>query len=360
MAVIRIFILSLVCIFGSQTAIAEPLRTLIRQPRTMAMGGAGVGLADDEYALFQNPAGLAGSDHRRFKLLGLGVEASWDTYEVFGTSIDALRNFTTDDLNMLMGKNIAMRAGATPMIQLPGFELAYVVDAQGSIEQFNQANPYFDLTDMITHGLQAGFGWSLQHGRHPHDEWRIGVAGKVLWRRGGHYQVSTTGFLNATNDSKAYIDNLVGGYGVGFGADAGIQYVNHLDRKTSVSFGASVTDIADTKFSDSHAARIPMNVSLGVGYQKAFDFLKFKLAADLRNLNANTGFSNKTHVGVDVGIPLFDFYVGANQLNPTFGVAFDLWIVRVSLVSFAEELGVLYHQNTSRMTMLQVDLNLPI
>jgi hypothetical protein len=347
-------------LFASVVAQAAPMQEIIRQPRMMAMGGAGVGLADDEFALFQNPAGLAGDDGRRFKLLGLGVEASWDGIEYFGTSMDAFKNFKIADLNKLMGKDIAIRAGETPIVRLPGFAIAYVVDFQGSLNQFNQANPYFDLGYMTTHGIQAGFGWALKNGRHAHDEIRYGVAGKVLWRKGGFYNVSTAGFLQATNQGKQYVENLVGGFGMGFGADVGFQYLNHLDKQTTVSFGASITDVGGTHFSDPAASTLPMSANLGVGWKKNLDFMSFAVAADLKHLNERTAFSNKTHFGVEVGIPLFDFYLGANQLNPTYGVAFDIWILRVSVVSFAEELGILYHQNTSRKTMLQVDFSLPI
>ena len=355
-----LFILVTMVLTVAASAQAAPLQEVIRQPRMMAMGGAGVGLADDEYALFQNPAGLAGNDTRRFKLLGLGLETSWDTYEFFGSSLSAISSFKTSDLNKLMGKDIAFRGGLTPVIQLPGFAIAYVVDGQASINQYNQANPYFDIGFMTTHGVQAGYGFALQRGRHARDEMRFGVAGKVLWRKGGFYSVSTAGFLQATTNGKAYIDNLVGDFGMGFGVDLGSQYITHLDKQSTASFGVSVTDLGDTKFSDPHAAPLPMSVNLGVAYQKKFDFMSLKLAADLKHLNAQTSFSNKTHIGAEVSIPLFDFYLGASQLSPTYGVAFDIWVLRVSLISFAEELGIFAGQNNSRKTMLQVDFSIPI
>lgn len=347
--------------FSSLAEAQEGLSYLVRQPTTMAMGGAGVGLADDEYALFQNAAGLAGRDKKRWKLLGLGVEGSTDTYNTFGKSLNAVKNFNTNSLNALMGKDIHFRADAMTMVELPQFAIAYIVDAQGSINQFNQANPTFKVGDMITHGVQAGLGYNIKRGgRNPTDEFRVGGAAKVLWRRGGYYNVSTSGFLQATNSGKGYIDTLVGGYGMGIGVDLGLQYVNHLDKKTDLSFGASVTDIADTKFSDTHAQALPMNVGFGLGFKKNIDFFKFKLGADLRNLSQNVTFCNKTHLGAEVSIPLLDFYVGLNQLNFTYGVGFDIWLARVMLVSYTDELGVSYHQNPSTRYMLQVDVMLPI
>ncbi len=344
----------------NRNADADEIQSLIRQPRLMAMGGAGVALADDEYALFNNPAGLAGSDKRRFKVLGLGLEASLGTYQAFGDSVSAFSNFKASALNTLMGKDIYMRASGATLIMLPHFELAYIADVQGALNEYNLANPNFRLGYMTTQGIQAGMGWSLKSGRNPIDEWRIGIAAKILWRKGGYFNVSTAGFLEASDQGKSYVNNLVGQYGVGYGADVGTQYVYHADKKTEYLFGASVTDIGDTRFSQSTAMTIPMNVSLGVAAKKNLDFFKIAFDADLRNLNMDTAFVNKTHVGIDFGIPLFDIYAGLNQLRATYGISFDLWITKISLMSYGEELGVSYDQNPSRRYMLQIDFQLPI
>jgi len=336
------------------------ITTLVKQPRQTAMGGAGVGLADDEFALFMNPAGLAGQDSRRFKVLGLGVEAPLETYTTLSQSLSALNNFSLNTLNTLMGKEIYVRSSFVPIVKLPKFAITYLVDVQGAIEQFNQANPTFKIGDMVTHGVQAGMGWSLKSGRRATDEWRFGVAGKILFRRGGYYDVNTSGFLQIAGGGMDYINQLVGSYGTGYGADLGVQYVRHLDPKQDFFFGASVTDVFGTSFSSSTAQKIVMNPSIGFGYRRQLEFLKFKLAADLRNLDQSVSLGNKTHLGAEVSMPLFDLYAGLNQLNVTYGAAFDLWVLRLTLLSYAEELGVRFHQLTSRRYMLQVDFSLPI
>lgn len=334
--------------------------TLVRMARTTAMGGVGVGLADDENTLFNNAAGLAGQDERRFRIASVGLEASLDTYQTFGTSIDAVSNFSVSTLNQLMGKDISFRGGQTAMVMLPKFSLAYLVDAQGSINQYNSANPTFDFGYMITHGVQAGTAWKFASGRRPTSETRVGIAAKILWRRGGYYNLQTAGFLQATGQGKAYVDNLVGGYGLGFGADLGVQQVHRLDPKTQLSLGASVTDIGDTRFSGGKAMAQPMNINLGLGFKKELLFGKISLGFDVRNLARKTAFSNKTHLGGELSLPAFNFMIGANQLHYTWGVSFDLWVLKVHALSTAEELGVAFHQNPSRRYLLMFDFNLPI
>lgn len=360
--------LGLIILIGSFFGLAKSFATpnegpsyLVRQPTTMAMGGAGVALADDDYALFENAAGLAGQESRNWHVLGLGLEASLDTYTAFGSSASAVKNFNVNSLNALSGKDIYFRGDALTQINLPHFSVAYIGDAQGAVEQYDLANPSFKVGYQVTQGVQAGLGFSFKDpGKSPRDELRVGVAAKFLTRRGGYYDVSTTGFLTASAQGKSYINTLIGNMGTGIGADTGFQYVNHLDKKSSAYFGASITDIANTKFSDPSAAPIPMNLGLGIGYKKDLHVFKFKADFDLRNLSQGGSFSTKTHLGLELDIPLLSFYAGLNQLYPTYGVSFDIWLAKISVLSYADELGYYYHQDTSRRYMLQVDFYLPI
>ena len=354
------FVFLLVVFTHVEMARAQVTNTLVRESRSMAMGGTGVALADDEFALFHNVAGLGGQDARRFKLVGLTLEGSQDAYTTLSTSLSTFKNFQISTLNKLMGKNIDLRASMVPIIQLPNFAISYLYDVQGTLNEFNLANPTFTVGDMITHGVQAGMAWDLLPGKKRNEDIRVGIAAKVLWRKGGFYDISTAGFLQATGNGKAYLDSLLGNYGIGFGADVGFQYVNHIDKTTKLYFGSSITDIAKTRFSDPHALAIPMNMSVGVGAEKKLEIGKVKVDFDLRNLSQDTSSANKTHLGAELSLPLFDFDLGLSQLNFTYGIAFDIWVLRVQALSYAEEYGIAFHQDTSRKYLVQVDFSLPI
>lgn len=347
-------------ILFSSVARASIQPSLVVQPRTMGMGGAGIGLADDDFALFHNPAGLAGSDERRFRLLSFAAEASLDTYKTASSSVSAFRNFSASTLNSFVGKDIYARAGILPMIRLPKFALAYIVDAQVALNGYNVANPSFDLGYQTTHGVQAGIGWSLSRGRRPRDEFRVGLAAKLLWRRGGYYDVGTSGFLAATNSGQAYLNDLVGSFGMGLGADLGAQYVYKVDRRSKFSAGASATDFTTTKFSSGSATPIEPKWGMGLGYQSDLDLFKMAFALDFRNLNHSASFSNKLHIGSEFTLPLMKLYLGLNQLNLTYGAAVDLGFFKAGLYSYGQEKGLVHGQNTSRRYMLSIDLNLPL
>ena len=105
---------------------------------------------------------------------------------------------------------------------------------------------------------------------------------------------------------------------------------------------------------------VATNPSFGLGFKKDLNFFKLALAADMRNLDVDTNFVNKTHVGANLGMPLIDLYVGLNQMRATYGMAFDIWLIKISLLSYGEELGVKFGQNPSRRYLFQLDFQLPI
>ena len=348
-------------IFFSKAYALDQTMFLIAQPRTLAMGGAGVGLADDEYALFQNPAGLAGLEERGFRPVAVGIEGSLDTYASLGSIMALSGNLSISALNTFMGKDIAFRADEVPMIMLPHFALAYIFDTQFSLNQYNRVNPTFNLGSMITHGVQGGTSWSFKEGRHPTDEFRVGVAFKFLFRKGAYNTIGTAGLLQASGDGVGYLKGLVGNFGVGLGGDVGVQYIKKLDTTTTVSLGSSITDVGGTHFTASTAMPIPMVWSTGLGYKKEMsESLKVSYGLDMRDILLDTALSNKIYTGGEISLGMLDLYAGLNQLSPTYGVGFDAWLLKIMLLSYAEQLGPAYGQQSSRRDMIQINFNMPI
>ena len=238
--------------------------------------------------------------------------------------------------------------------------MAYVVDGQFELSEYNQANPMIDLTSMVTHGVQAGYGWKLNQGRRPKDEIRFGAAAKILWRRGGMNSISTAGLVQASADGVGYLKSLLGSYEMGIGFDAGAQYLYNVSPHTKVMSGLSVTDVPNINFSGRTAMDQPMAVNWGLGVKGGYNQYTYSLGFDIRNIFQSTAFTNKLHFGGEFSMELLSFYLGFNQLFLTYGVAFDLWIMRVSLVSYGEESGYFYDQNSSRRYLFQFDFKLPI
>lgn len=346
-----------------QAAHAQGNASITTMPRTMAMGGVGVGiagLADDEYALFQNPAGLAENKKSYFKILGASLLTSGDAVESILSSQSKIGNFSIDHLEEFMNLKIDLRTGLTPIFRTGPFAMAYVADARFNFSQTNAVNPVIDLTTMVTHGFQVGYAYRLSRGRHPVDDLRLGIAAKMLWRRGGYRKLGTAQILQASEQGIGFIRNQMGFFGVGMGLDVGAQYVYQVARHSRFSVGASFTDLTRTKFSLPTAQSIDPNLGVGLGFTREFDSFRYTLGVDFRNLTQSTSFSNKVHLGGEAQLAIWSAYLGLNQLYLTLGAAMDLQIVRISFVSYGEEEGYMYRQNSSRKYLLQVDVKLPI
>ncbi len=359
---IGILILSLIVTGSPISAKAYINRMIVQQPRNLGMGSIGVGIAGfdhDEYALFNNPAGLVGNTTDEIRLIGLSLEGSDDIYSSSKDIQAAFSDFKPSSLSVLAGQNIYFRGGLTPMYRMGHFALAYLVDGEYSMTQYNASNPDFDIAAMTTHGLQAGYGWSLAHGRRPKDDLRFGVGAKMLFRRGGFFRLGPADLVSATNNPTGYITELMGPVQTGVGFDVGTQYVYHISKSTDVSFGSSLTDVFDTRFGGK-AETIPMNWSFGFGFKTSVEMFKITTGLDFRDLTATSDFMQKVHWGMSLSVPFIDFYLGLNQFYLTYGLGFDIWIARVSVVSSEMELGYRFRQNASRRYLVQFDFKLPI
>ena len=105
---------------------------------------------------------------------------------------------------------------------------------------------------------------------------------------------------------------------------------------------------------------IPMNWNLGLGLVKKLNDTKLSFDLDMRNVLLATALSNKIHFGGEIDLGFLILQAGLNQLNPTYGVGFDAWILKLMFLSYAEELGPAYHQLSSRRAMMQVNFDMPI
>lgn len=333
---------------GSALA-AEPL---YRGARVMGMGGASVAFVNDEEAIFYNPAGLAGNRRFRLNYLAADLSASWDFVSAAQEGVAAFENLSGDSFNVLIGRNLYAQAQIVPSLVASNFGVAVIVDQQLGLTTFNQSYPQITLGYQTTNGIQLAYGVSvLGGGKRQKGDLRIGVAGKLLWRRGGYYDLPLTGVLTIQED----FSGIVGGFGRGMGLDLGMQYLRTVSDRLSLSGGAAFTDIGDTSFS-SKATGIKNNLTLGVAAQYVYGLSKFTLAYDYSHILSDIDWRKKNHLGLEVDLPLVDLYGGINQVGLTYGAAFDAWLFRITAFTYQEELGTLAKQNSARRYSARIAL----
>jgi hypothetical protein len=336
-----------------RTARAGELREYYRGTRAEAMGNAFTAIADDEEAIFLNPAGLAGVDGFRFNYAALDLATNWETVTSYASVSDAFKSLDGDSFNSILGKDVYAQAQFTPSIVMPNFGIALLVDQQVALSTENAALPQVNFGFQTTDGVQAAYGVSLMRGRHRGQDFRIGIGGKILWRRGGYRQLPMMTLVSADIDA---MKQAVGGFGgPAYGVDFGSQYIRKLSHNLTLSGALVYTDIGDTNFGNGPSP-IKGNLSVGVAAKFGYHNAHLTLSAEQRHLLEETDWRKKTHVGMELALPMISLYGGINQVYLTYGASFDVWIMRITAASYAEELGSYVHQNAPRRYVIKIDL----
>jgi hypothetical protein len=352
-------LLAAVALLAAESAArAEAFHDLYWSPRAQAMGGAYTAVADDEAAIFYNPAGLAGIEKNTVTYASLDLQGSGDLILGFRDSRAAFTDLSPSTLNMLMGKNVYGRAQFAPTIVMPGFGLAVLVDGQAAILAQNKSLPHITLGYQNTNGVQAAYGMAIgrRKGRQGVSELRLGFAGKFLYRRGGYRLLGLMDILNVSQDTLHQVANA---WKNSIGVDAGLQYVRGITSRLTLNAGLAFTDIGDTKFG-LEADRIQSNLSFGLAALYRTGKMGVTLAYDYRHILQPADARKRSHFGTELNFPIFSLYAGLNQTYFSYGAGFDVWLVRVTAVSTAHEYGTFVGQNPVRTFALKAALKVGI
>lgn len=330
---------------------AQEFRDLYRSARALAMGGASVAVTEDEEAVFLNPAGVAGNRKHTFHYGVADVAASWDLITSYQQGLTAFQNVTPETLSVLIGKNVYGAAQITPTLLMPNFGLAVVVDGQVAFYGKNLALPQLTMGYQVTNGIQLAYGVSLTRGFRKKGDLRLGVGGKILWRRGGYHLLPMLTLLNISTHT---LSQVTGNFGQGYGLDLGAQYT-YRPGSFSFGLGAAFTNIGDVSFGTQPEA-LRGNLSVGGFVAYSLKKTKITLAYDYRNILQDTDWRKKNHVGLEIALPFVSLYGGINQVYATYGAAFDAWLFRVTAVSYEDDLGSFVHLDPVRKYVVKVAL----
>ena len=77
---------------------------------------------------------------------------------------------------------------------------------------------------------------------------------------------------------------------------------------------------------------------------------------DLRHLLDTTDFKKKSHIGFELGLPFINLDAGVDQVYINYGASVDIWLTRVSILSYEEENGSFVGLNPERRYSLTIDL----
>ena len=324
----------------------DSFQRLYRGARANAMGNAFVAVADDEQAIFYNPAGLAGVKRISLNMLTVDTQGSADIVTNLNAILTSLSNPSISSINTLLGRNFYLEATGTAGLIAPGFGVTALYDYWATIGLQNSASPQGVMGGQNTYGAQMAVGFRAARMKRG-GEVRVGFAAKILKRSGGLQYPDLQEIMNLSYSSFASNART---YGTGYGLDAGVQLIYPI-KKWTLQLGVAMTDIGNTTFSGGGDVQLSC-LTAGAAFVYAGKEVTATFAGDYGRILDGIDWRKKIHFGMEVKFPILSLYAGMNQLDPTFGVGLSLGLIKVLASSYAVELGTSYGQITERRYML--------
>ncbi len=339
----------------------------VYHPRAMAMGNAFHAIADDEYALFSNPAGLLHNpkfgQNKNVGILTyfeLGVRINQDLqdltkfYKDNETKLSDPSSLTTEQLDRVLGSKagIGMQGPLSVGYIGKNWGVAFIdtVDVNAVVGR-DAPLPLLHL-DAVAHASLVG-GFALPLTLKKKDDLWFGIGGKFFYRGDINKKIS----LFELTEIKDIKDEFM--FGNGFGIDVGFLY--HISENWDI--GISVQDVASVVVKPvakpgigvarENAAIITPNLSTGIAYRPnpkwiqqyipewLFDKPVFSL--DYSNyFNSDYSIFTRLHLGMEIATIFHRLYLrmGLNQGYGTYGLGLDLYFFRIDFTYYRRELGV--------------------
>jgi hypothetical protein len=337
-------------LFLSSDALAKVYPNFYRGIRPLGMGNAFTAIADDENALFYNPAGLAEISEFSIGLLNPIVEVSESTIELSNDNED----IDTDDsgqvadlLREYVGEHQYARVGLFPYVGFNvapcGVMIGYLGQATLDAEIRNPAWPEAVTNYNVDHGPIAGVG-----GQIPASKIRIGATVKYINRESLDEIYTATDIADDDFDDR-FEEDLKEGSDLGL--DLGVLYTLPFDWPLKAQVGLSIQNLPEMDFGDARDQETQANI--GFAFEKSFKKYKLLGALDYHDLSHTLGedddIPKRLHMGLEFQLPkILSVRAGLNQGYLTYGFSLDFWIVRLDLASYAEEAGAHAGQREDR------------
>jgi len=338
--------------------LAKEYPTLHRGVRPLGMGGAFTAVADDENALFYNPAGLSDISTLQVGILNPLVEVSKGTIDMINDAQDADFDDTseaTDFLRDYVGEHQHLRASLVPHV---GFNLAgYGVMVAGLVQttvDLNVRNPVWPEAhiDTVTDkGLLAGVGLNL-----PFAGFRAGAAIKLISRESLEEIYTATDI--ASDDFQDEFDDDVKS-GSGFGIDLGAIYKLPFLEVIDLDVGLAIQNVPEMDMGD--AKPLKTHANLGMSAKKAFAGFDLVAALDYMDLSnshdEDEDMAKRIHMGAEIQLPIIlSVRAGLNQGYYTAGATIDFKTVRFDVATYGEEVGAHAGQREDRRYIAQMTI----
>lgn len=322
-----------------------PVSTAASQYRSayfLGRGNTGIAVADQEEAIFYNPAGLALGQgiYKKTVLASPQIEFSRATRDLVrqltaedADLIDAVRGNigTPNHLGIQNFTGIIFRRVALGAIASSNTDiLAYKSVEEGGLEAIRVST---DQTAGLTFSLAESFF---------SNQLLLGITGKYLIHGKGFASASVAEIdrvKEEVKDKKNFI-----GFGQGEGADLGVMYKG--GSRTPWSLGLTINDVGDTSVRPSEETALDLKfkqtINAGFAIESGTKTSKLRLLVDYRDIQSRveTNPRKKIHTGAELVVAgAIGMTGGLNQGYPTGGFFVDMYLMRLDLGFYTEEIG---------------------
>lgn len=336
-------ILSIILYMSAVPVYAEEFPYIYKGIRPLGMGNAFITVADDENALFYNPAGL--NDVEGFG----GVEILNPVIEFSQAGLDAYNDFkdinsndvteVSDLLRGYIGKRFSLRSSLFPNVIFHNFGIGALGQLSISGEVRNPSWPEVNVNGRgDIGGIVAGaYGlWDKKI--------QTGVALKFIQRQIYQKTYYATDIAGSDFDPAKDFSDLKK-TGTGFSGDVGIKV--NVPWPLMPSIGLVLQNVGDLDLGD--AGTISQQLNGGVSIHPDLWILRNTLALDViditKEVDGEDDFYKRVHMGVEIKLPrVLSLRIGANQGYPSFGATVDIWIIKLAYAYYKEEVGVVAGQ----------------
>jgi hypothetical protein len=351
-------IMALFLLYSRHEAISKQYPAPYSGVRPLGMGNAFIAVADDESALFYNPAGLSRLSMTQIAIFNPLIETSKKSIDFVLDAEDTDLDDTGEVADLLkeyVGEHQHFRVGIFPHV---GFNMANMGVMIGGLAQStidaDIRNPVWPeaYVDIVTdYGILGGAGLKL-----PITGLRAGATLKFIQRESLDEVYTATDI--AADD---FEDRLEDDYysGSGLSADIGVIYELPYVWIFDTNVALVAQNIPGMDMGD--ASDIDTQVHFGLSMEKSFTAFSLVSAFDYRDITGavegNDDISKKIHLGTELKfLRAFSVRAGLNQGYFSAGATMDFLFMRFEFATYAAEVGEYGGQRGDRRYVGQVTI----
>lgn len=339
------------------TALFQQFPMLYQGVVPLGMGGAFTAVADDENAVFYNPAGLDNIQTSSFKILDISAEGTYPGLSSLYNDIqnDNKSTGTTqatayvNTFNSYANQSFYLQAGDYSNYTTHDFSIGLLTNNQiqatpNAAASTNNLASLAALSDtgIVVSGAYGFFNHHLQ------------IGGTIMGLNQMFANIPNLSVNQAENMQSTINSNL--SHGLGILGDVGAIY--HFDAPLNPTIGASVQNIGTANFGQ--AGTLPQIINAGVGIDPDIGFGRLLVDVDYDDVGNYLYYTGDslwlhTHAGIQYQFPeILTLSAGLYEGYPTFGFGLDLWAFMINGSYYTEEAGVIPGQNPNHILALQV------